>query len=165
MIATEMGQYDEAERIYLSLLKVPDYPQAAVYFNLANLYIKQGEWTRAVFVARKAVELAPDELGPRLLFARILDRMGMKQDALAQYRIIVQKWPQNLEAVHHLARLYEGQQQYCEAKKLFWRILELDPVGEYAEEATVKIQTLPCDKPIQTVPPPKPKDSQDDKES
>ena len=157
MVYTELDRYADAERIYLDLLKVPDYPQSAVYFNLAKLYIKQGEWTRSVFVARKAVELAPDELGPRLLFAQILEKLGLKQDALAQYRVIVKRWPNNLESLHHLARLYEESGQHCEAKKQYWRILELDPVGPYAEESTMKIQTLPCRAPMQTVPPPAPK--------
>lgn len=163
MVYVEMGKYEDGERIYLDLLKVQDFPQAAVYFNLANLYIKQGEWTRSVFVARKAVELAPDELGPRLLFGQVLEKLGLKQDAMAQYSAIVQRWPNNLEAIHHLARLYEASSQYCDAKKQYWRILELDPVGIYAEESTMKIQTLPCNEPIHTIPPPKPSSKYEEK--
>ena len=157
---TEMGRYQDAERIFLELLKVPDFPQAAVYFNLAKLYVDQDQWTRSMFVARKAVELAPDELGPRLLYAQILEHLGLTKEAISQYRTIAKKWPMNLETLYHLARLYENQSQFCEAKRYYLRILEADPVGPYAKEATVKLQTLPCSQPILVVPP-KPPEKKD----
>lgn len=149
----EKNMLDDAERIWLELLKVPDYPQAAIYFNLTRLYIRQDKWTKALFTARKAVDLAPDELGPRLLFAQILEYLNMIPDAIGQYRTIVEKWPQNLESVYHLAQLYEKTGETCEAKRLYFRILELDPVGPYADQVASKARTLPCDRPVLVTPP------------
>jgi|GEM_PF-1823109 len=149
----EKNLLDDAERIWLELLKVPDYPAAAVYFNLTRLYIRQDKWTKALFTARKAVDLAPDELGPRLLFAQILEHLGMVPDAIGQYRTIVEKWPQNLESVYRLAQLYEKTGELCEAKRLYFRILELDPVGPQADQVATKARTLPCEQPVLVTPP------------
>ncbi len=149
----EKNLLDDAERIWLELLKVPDYPPAAVYFNLTRLYIRQDKWTKALFTARKAVDLAPDELGPRLLFAQILEHLNMVPDAIGQYRTIVEKWPQNLESVYRLAQLYEKTGELCEAKRLYFRILELDPVGPHADQVAAKAHTLPCDRPVLVTPP------------
>ncbi len=150
---TEKGMYQEAERVFIELLKVPDFPPAAVYFNLTKLYVREQRWTKALFTARKAVDLAPDELAPRLLFAQILRQLNMVPDAIAQYRIVVKKWPQNLEALEQLASLYEETRDYCEAKRLYFRILEIDPVGDRGDRAAAKVKSLPCDRPIVITPP------------
>ncbi len=154
IVYTETGEFQKAEKAFMELLNVQDFPRSATYFNLAKLYVQEEQWTKALFVARKAVELAPDELGPRLLFAQILEHHKLYQDARIQYEEILKKWPKNLVAMSRLARTYEKLQMTCKAKYMYYRILETDPVGDLADQATRKLQVLPCSEPLFLVPPP-----------
>jgi tetratricopeptide (TPR) repeat protein len=88
---------------YNALLKTLDLNQrfAPAYVELALLGIRQGKYSDALGVARRAEQLEPARAGYHLLSGQILLRLGRGSDASAFARYVAERWfgPDHDEAV------------------------------------------------------------------
>jgi tetratricopeptide (TPR) repeat protein len=76
----------------------------------------------------KVLAFRPDDEGPYLSRAELLLRMGRLDDAIAQYRVAVDRWPDSSLALNALGyTLADRTDRYREAEKLIRKALRLDP--------------------------------------
>jgi len=98
----KLRKYNEAITQYLYALSLnPDWPD--IHNNLAAIYYEQGKRELAVQECLEAVRLDTNFLAARLNLARTLFELGRIQQAVDNYYLILQKWPDNVEALTKLA--------------------------------------------------------------
>lgn len=125
------GLSGRAELFFLKAIAYrPDLPD--LYFNLANLYKKQGDSARAVKFYAQAVTIAPSHY--QALFNLAHTHLTLNQIGQAEhcYNQILQYHPQSIETFQKLGLLYFDQQQYGAALDCFDHILTLDPANHDA---------------------------------
>ncbi len=95
--------------------------------RLAALRRAAGDNHGARDLARRAVELEPALTAHRLLLADIALDLGENDEAVRQYRLILQQTPHDIRAQFKLGLAYARQQNYLLATAALRRCLELDP--------------------------------------
>jgi len=97
--------------LYLDCLqKSPN--KMRVNFNLAHEYERLWETEKAIYYYRRAIELKPDFITPRLRIASLLAQKGRYQEAIIELSIVLNKNPGNTEAINKLQnyKLFRWQQ-------------------------------------------------------
>lgn len=111
---------------------------------LANLLANTGQMNEAIDWYEKAIQLAPDDPGVRLDFARSLQANGMKPDAEEQFMLVLEQEPDSLSGHYYLAKLYLDWQprRQDEASEHFQRVLEINPDSFLAEQAKLELESM-----------------------
>ncbi len=83
-----------------------------VNFNLAHEYERLWETEKAIHYYRRAIELKPDFIPPRLRIAALYVQKGRYQEGIIELSIVLNKDPDNIEAMNKLQKykLLRGQQ-------------------------------------------------------
>jgi curved DNA-binding protein CbpA len=81
-------------------------PRPEYYAKLGQVLVKNPNWHgQSVASYRRAVELAPDDVGIRVGFGETLEAMDKAQDAIEQYKAAIELMPNHPVAVGALERL------------------------------------------------------------
>lgn len=80
-----LGRPFTAEKFYFEAIKV-DPLNIGTYRGLALMYLQNTMFARAEAVTRRAVEIAPDDVGLRMSLGVSLFRLGQYDEALLQFR-------------------------------------------------------------------------------
>jgi cytochrome c-type biogenesis protein CcmH/NrfG len=119
---------------------------------LANLLANTGRMGEATEWYESALDLAPQNNGVRLDFARSLQANGLNTDAEAQFNLVLEADPGNLSGHYYLAQLYLDwkPQRRDEAREHFQRVVEINPSSFLAEQAQVELDTMNQTSPVST---------------
>jgi cytochrome c-type biogenesis protein CcmH/NrfG len=111
---------------------------------LANLLSNTGRMGEATEWYERALELAPQDHGIRLDFARSLQTNGLNADAEAQFLLVLDADSDNLSGHYYLAQLYMDwkPQRRAEAREHFERVVEINPESFLAEQARVELDSM-----------------------
>ncbi|OGF65524.1 MAG: hypothetical protein A2Y62_18720 [Candidatus Fischerbacteria bacterium RBG_13_37_8] len=152
----EMNEFDRAEKEFLEYLNHKTANPAAVYYNLATLYFKKGDYETALFTTKRCVQVQPEAEAPRILYATILEQMGRNDEAIVEYKSMLDGNPNSQSANFNLGNLLIKYNKACEAKFHFSRVLEANPTNELGINASEKIKQIKCSEefPIRPLPPP-----------
>jgi foldase protein PrsA len=151
------GRVDEAMRRYQDLLQRSPY-NAQAHLGYADLLLAQGKADKALEeyqsalkfagdvetrekAARKIVELKPDDITTRLRLAGYLREQYKYDGAIAQYEAVLQRDPQNLDAIIGLGDCYVPKTQYDKALSYYKQALGLTQSDEKKIEIYGKIIT------------------------
>lgn len=93
----------------------------------ARRFAEQQRWDEAAQVARKVVDLAPNNLGARDELGWFLSRAKKYPEAIEVYSLLVQEAPGNSKFPYMLGYQYYDQQDYANAIPWFRKSLELKP--------------------------------------
>ncbi len=93
---------------------------------LAGLRLNRQEWSEAIVLLERKLQLATDSTTLRQL-ANALERAGRQEAAIARYEQLLQEEPSDLSARQKLAGLYRGQAQWPQAIGHYRQIVEQDP--------------------------------------
>ena len=96
--AKALHYYQESHRLYPSDMDVLRW--------LGTFYVKTGNWEKARELYQLACMIKPKDVKYRLLVATCLRKVGNVNDALAAYETIHNVYPDNVECLRHLCRLY-----------------------------------------------------------
>ncbi len=97
-------------------------------FYLARARYLRRDLRAALNAARATVELRPTDLEALFLLASVLDELGANEDAaLAQYRELIARNPQDPRAYAGLGNILTNRQQFEDATAALRRARELDP--------------------------------------
>lgn len=106
----------------------------AAYFNLGAALANLGEVESAEASYRRAVALAPGFLHPRLNLGLILERSGRLEEAIAEWRWVVDHSPKDaaheplqVHALNNLGRVLESRKALREAVDYLTESLRLQP--------------------------------------
>jgi tetratricopeptide (TPR) repeat protein len=99
----------EQAKLYLDRL-LPLVPQSSeIHANAARNALAMNEVTLAIDLARKAVGLAPQDAGARLVLADALEAGGQFLQAKLEYLVVLERDPRNVTALSNLLTLRESQ--------------------------------------------------------
>lgn len=127
----ENDQIQEAADRYISLIsQAPD--NAFFYFGLGQMYFRLKEYSKAIDIDLKGLEVSPEEnellisLGYAYLFNNDYDNA---KDVLSKALQIDEKNPETLAGLGRLAALEQNSE---EAKELFRKALTISPINQSA---------------------------------
>ena len=125
-VLVRSGQYDEALGIFQQLAQNdPKSPEFAI--KLGETYRLKGDFNAAIENYKKAVALAPNQTGPQMRVALMLETVGRRNEAKPIYEQVLRQDPTNVVALNNLAfiKAEEGS--------------DLDQALVYAQRAKAKV--------------------------
>ncbi len=146
MAYSAAARLDEAERLYLELLKQsPQHPR--VLHNLGAIATRRDDFEQAVEYYRRAIEVAPDYMLAYYHLAGVLERMGATEQAYAAYLTILEMPPQNaseqrtyVDAAQRAAATALALGDPAQAESLLSQLLQAHP--DHAEARYTRAQAL-----------------------
>ncbi|MCB9384396.1 MAG: tetratricopeptide repeat protein [Bryobacterales bacterium] len=95
---------DEAEKAYEAAVKAGD-PSGDATVMLSRIYVERKELDRADKLLTKALETSPGNANLLLMRASVRDGLGKPDAAIDDYRMVVERNPENYVALNNLAYL------------------------------------------------------------
>ena len=147
------GQPHLAAVLYQTWLQRTNSPFAyAGYFNLALSLANAGDNPACEKAYRKAIEIFPDFLQPRINLGMLYERQGQFDRALDEWRWIEQNGKATtadnagliVMALNHLGRLLENRKDFAQASHYLTRSLTLDPNQPDALHHWVHLRQKQC---------------------
>lgn len=104
--AKTLGDYDGAIALFKEVLQM-DANNDAAMFELGKIYFEYNRLDDASELAKRAVELNPDNEYYLILYGEVLLYAGRYADAAKVFETNIARFPQNMEAYFELAYAYE----------------------------------------------------------
>jgi tetratricopeptide (TPR) repeat protein len=116
----------EAERLFLRAIEIdPEYANA--HRELGWLLRARDDIPQAEYHLRRAIELTPDDGWARVYLGNLLWRKGDVADAIPEVQMAMTLMPNRAMPFGSLANIYENQERWEEAEKLYERAIEVEP--------------------------------------
>lgn len=110
---------------------VERYPKDPVgYFELARIEVMLKNYSEAMTLTQKSMELDPSNIWYALFRAEVCQVVGNITEAVAIYEKIVRENPENLDYSYQLAALYLQVEKYNDAIRIYDKIEESAGVSE-----------------------------------
>ena len=130
----------------------------AAYFNLGVGLAMENDLDGAMAAYRRAIQLAPGFLQPRLNLGLSLERQGDRDGAIGEWTWVVQNAQTaipdqkalKVQALNHLGRILEGMGRYTEALEFLTESLTIDPHQPDALHHWVFLREKDCVWPVWT---------------
>jgi predicted Zn-dependent protease len=135
---SELGNNEEAEKIYRTLLKA-DPTYAVAYFELGGMFYVAGMMDSAAFYTEKAYGLSPKNVWYKLQLADIYKKIQRLDDAAKVSEELVNEHPEVLEYYYELVNVYLANHKVENAIEVFNRLEKR--VG-ISEEVSLQKQRL-----------------------
>jgi type IV pilus assembly protein PilF len=142
----EMKNNKEARIHFLKALEDPQYPKVGPYYNLSKLAYTEQQYEESRALAKKVLEFSPKETAPRLVYAFSLEKLNRFDEASVQFKEILKAAPDNVEACYHLATVLKQQNLQCEAREYYRKVIDVDPLSDFAQKSIAAIKGLSCSK-------------------
>ncbi|HHU63704.1 MAG TPA: hypothetical protein GXZ32_05790 [Clostridiales bacterium] len=115
---------------------VPFEREASFYYKIAKKHIDNNNYIDGLNYCRKAVEREPYNTEYLLSLAEVFTEMGYYEESnRVLFYIIMTMDTEISECYFGMGCNFIGLQQYNKAKECLFKYIELQPLGEYAEEA------------------------------
>lgn len=135
-------QLSESGAFQLRRAKTAAQQNLEEYLGRASEHLRANNFTGSVIWLRKCVEIAPGEAKYRALLARSLATIPQYRDeAIEHFEWALQLDPWNLNVLGQFAELYEEMQMPLPARKLYAKILEIDPHHTKARARLAELET------------------------
>lgn len=140
--ATYDLQLAESGAFQLRRAKTAAQQNLEEYLGRASEHLRANNFTGSVIWLRKCVEIAPGEAKYRALLARSLATIPQYRDeAIEHFEWAIELDPWNLNVLGQSAELYEEMQMPLRARKLYAKILEIDPHHIKARAKLTELET------------------------
>jgi tetratricopeptide (TPR) repeat protein len=137
--AEQMGDFDEAERLYRLLMK-SDPTDASAPFNLGNMLRAAGRIVEAEAALRTATRANPAFAEAWYNLADLLDDQGRSEAAIECLRKALVVAPDHIDAMFNLALLLQRKGSYAEAADYWRQYLVSDHASEWAVRARLSLK-------------------------
>lgn len=133
-----LGNYDLAANLYSQAQRI-DPSNAAVYYELANIYNYQRNRDMALVYARKAAELEPRNTWFQVLYADCLTDKKLYKEAVGVYQKLVKMHPERIDMLYDLANACIYANDLNGALKTYDKIEDLAGVREDISMQKIKV--------------------------
>lgn len=130
------GQYAAAEIEFVNAQRL-DPKNAAAMAGLGALYLDQGSLTKAAPRLMAARELNPEDLDTRVHLARLFAMLGRATEARTEADVVLQRDPQNAEAMQVLAETSNSPEEIADARAR----LSGETAGTYVARAVLDLRS------------------------
>jgi tetratricopeptide (TPR) repeat protein len=80
------------------------------------------------------------------VYAFSLEKLNRFDEASIQFKEILKTAPDNVEACYHLATVLKQQNLQCEARDYYRKVIDVDPLSDFAQKSIAAIKGLSCSK-------------------
>jgi Flp pilus assembly protein TadD len=138
-VLARVGKQTEAVAELETFIRARDQPAALDQVHLARaqlaeIFMKQSDWTRAAGQYALMVEARPADREARGLLAAALVRQHSYDQAIEHYRVLVAEHPHDLQALSGLGVALASSGRLEEAVAVLRRVVELDPANDHAQQ-------------------------------
>jgi len=112
------GNYDKAADLFAQCIRIDGRNDASMY-ELAQIYMGKKKVNDALFFARSAAEISPQNTWYQLLLAELLTQSGKYNEAIAVYEKLVKENPMRMDFYFSLANAYLFAGKAEEAIKIY----------------------------------------------
>jgi DNA-directed RNA polymerase subunit alpha len=130
-ILRQKGELKEA-RALLNKLSDQSAHNAEYHFQLASIFLTEGERHNAVKHLEEAVKLDPGHTGALFQLGHANDLAGNDDDAITFYERCLQHPPVHMNVLMNLGVLYEDSEKYEKAVDCYKKVLHAQPTHEHA---------------------------------
>jgi tetratricopeptide (TPR) repeat protein len=120
-------------------------PNSQVFAPLAEAYRKMGMLNEALDVARDGVKRHPHFAGGRVALAKVFYSQELWDDAIAEFKKVIELSAENVLAHSLLAECYLRLKRPKDALKSYKMLLFLSPENDKAQKAIKKLESLTAD--------------------
>ncbi len=124
-----LGNYDEAIALYTKWFQINSRSAAALY-ELAKIYILQGDYIGAMLLAKNAVKVNPDNIWYQLLLAGLYEQNRMLPGSIEIYKTLSKTYPERVDLFYDLAALLTASGKTKQAIKLYNKIEQKIGISE-----------------------------------
>ncbi len=124
-----LEDYAKAFVLYQRSLEL-DPADAAAYYKISQIYLKQGDQEKAIFNAERAIKLNESNKYYYLLLAEIYTKQSNFVDAATAYENMIQKCENADDYLFELAAIYIYQDDYDKALQIYDRIEQKFGINE-----------------------------------
>lgn len=119
--AVLLGEVEKGISLYASCIKI-DPSSAVVRYELANIYLSQGNLNSALELARGAVKLRPQNLWYQIQLANIYQKKSMIEQACKVYSDLIEMNPDRNDFYYLQASLLASVEKFEEAVEVYNRL-------------------------------------------
>lgn len=116
-----LGEIEKGISLYASCIKI-DPSSAVVRYELANIYLSQGNLNSALELSRGAVKLKPQNLWYQIQLANIYQKKSMIDHACKVYDELIEMNPERNDFYYLQASLYASVEKFKEAIEVYNRL-------------------------------------------
>ncbi|MBX6315454.1 MAG: tetratricopeptide repeat protein, partial [Isosphaeraceae bacterium] len=129
---SQAGNHEEAGAVLAEMLaKYPNEKTAERLTALAQTWLMAGQANRSLEAAREALKLDANDAGAMLLVAAALARLNRNEEALAQYKAILDRFPNDDRIVKFarsgLSTVYVNMEQFDKGEAELEQLLQKEP--------------------------------------
>lgn len=100
-----LENYELAAALFSKCIEIDENSAAAMY-ELSNLYAIQKDYTGAMMFAKKAVDIAPENIWYQYLLAQIYEKTGLLTKSADIYKGLIKSNPYKTELYYQLGTIY-----------------------------------------------------------
>lgn len=126
-----LGRFQDAEAIYRSLL-IGNSADPFLLNNLAETLRHQHQWSEAIEISRRAMEIAPDRVEMGITLGRSLAGAGLFEQAEQHFQQLIDEYPNLAQPYHYLGKLQFDRREMVRSEANLKRAVQLDPTDIYA---------------------------------
>ena len=141
IIADEKGEYDRALE-YLTRAQTYDAKNPEVFKNLAIVYRHRKEFDKALESAQKSTSLSEGGTDAQLLTGNIYFESGKYDEAIAAYRQVLEKSPDNPRVLYNLGSALMKKGDEFAAMEYFKKAATADRIGDVAYKAYSRLGVM-----------------------
>lgn len=124
LTAKELDDLESAER-HLTRAQSILHQSSGVNYALAELYLKMEDFVNAIYYGNRAVDLEPDNKWFRMLLINSYRATGDLGQMMAQFDIILDQNPSDVEVLFQKARILSGIGDYEASNETLQKILNI----------------------------------------
>lgn len=129
----QQGKLDEALPVFEEVIRI-DGQNAEAYYHAGNIYLRRKLAGKGLGYLERSVQLAPENARLRLVLAQAYENFGQGDKAIAEYRKIIDDYPQGDEVKEAdrrlkilIGRKYGETGDFAKALSLFSEVLAKHP--------------------------------------
>lgn len=140
-----VGKMLEEAKIELEYLHENFPASVEVKLLEAKLYEYKKDFIRAIQIYKELVDQDANDMNSQLAYSRLLLRVKRDQEAEAEFKAILLKYPKSIPTCQSLVKLYIDTGRFSEAEKLISEFCKENPDALLIEAMQVEFKTFKLD--------------------
>lgn len=127
IIFSDIGRYDDALSIYKEIIESSDNDNYMAIYNLAIIYSKQGDVTKAIESYSKVLEINPKTSNAWYELGKLYYMQGNNTKAIEGFENALEQDKKDYKILYNLSKCYAVERDYTTAEIMLRKSIALNP--------------------------------------